>query len=97
MTKAIWRGKGSFCLTLPGRSPSLREARAGTQGRNVEAGTEADTTKEHRLLAHSSWLSLLLVYITEDHLPRRGIAHSELGPPTSVTNPEKFPTGLLTR
>lgn len=31
--------------------------RAGTQGRDPEAGTEAETTEEHCLLASYSWLA----------------------------------------
>lgn len=30
---------------LPGHTPSLRNVRAGTQGRSLEAGTKAEATK----------------------------------------------------
>ena len=39
--KANWRDKSLFCLTLPGNnSLSLREIRAGSQGRNCSRGHE---------------------------------------------------------
>ena len=38
MTKATWRGKGSFQLTLSGISPWLREVRTGTQARQETWG-----------------------------------------------------------
>ena len=39
MTKATGRGKSGFHLTFPGNSPSLGKFWAGTQGKNLEAGT----------------------------------------------------------
>jgi hypothetical protein len=41
-------------LHLIGCDPLLREVRAGTQDRNLEAGTEAEATEEHCLLACSA-------------------------------------------
>jgi hypothetical protein len=35
--------KGFILLTLPHHSPLLKEAKAGTQGMKLEAGTEAET------------------------------------------------------
>lgn len=35
-----------FFLQLPGHSTSPRKANAGTQGRNLETGTETETVKE---------------------------------------------------
>jgi hypothetical protein len=56
--------------------PSLREARAGTEGRNLEAGTEAEAMDgaAHWLAPHV-WLSLLShstqdCYLRDDILPR---------------------------
>ena len=46
------------------------------------------------------WLALhgllsLLSYRTQDHQPRDGTAHSELGPPLSITNERNaFPASL---
>ena len=40
-------GKESlFHLTLPHHSPSLKEVKAGAQGRNLEAGTEIEAIEE---------------------------------------------------
>ena len=44
-------------LTFPQYSPSLSEVKAGTQGRNLEAETEAETTEEHCLVACFFWLA----------------------------------------
>lgn len=42
-------GKGLFQLTLPGNSLSLKEVRTGAQGRNREAGADAESTVGRRL------------------------------------------------
>ena len=42
----------------------------GSQGRSLEAGTEAETTEEHGLLACCPCFLSLLFYITLDHLHR---------------------------
>lgn len=75
--------------TLPDHSSSLsKTAMAGIQtGENLEAGTDAETMKEHCLLACSSLLS----YILQDHLPRGGPTHSGLGLSTSIINQENVP------
>lgn len=53
----------------------MREIRAGAQGRNLEAGTEAETTDQVTYqLAQSAFLGN-----SEPLAPRDGIAHSELG------------------
>lgn len=58
-----------------------------SQARDLEAETEAETMKEHCLLAGSPWLAQL------SHLcspgSRGGTDHSDLGPPTSVANQGK--------
>lgn len=51
MTKKVtWGSEGSY---QPNYSPSGREVRAGVHGRNLEAGIEAETTKECCFLACS--------------------------------------------
>lgn len=45
---------GLFKLT--GYGPSEEEAKAGTQSRDLEAGTETETMKEHCFPAFLSWL-----------------------------------------
>ena len=55
----------------------MREAKAGTQSRSLEAGTEAQTMKEHFVLACSlvtlSFSSFS--YTAQAYLSRDGIAH----------------------
>ena len=64
---------------------------------NLEAGTEAEATEECCLLACSPSLSQPGFFNTaQDHLLRGGTLHTELGPPTSITNQEKCPTHLPT-
>lgn len=49
--KSTYGGKGLIHLTTC--SLSSREARAGTQGRDLEAGTEKEAMEEHCLLTCS--------------------------------------------
>lgn len=49
--KPAWGEEGLLHLTL--HRPALRGAKAGTQNRILEAGTEAETREEHCLLAPS--------------------------------------------
>lgn len=54
--------------------------RAGTQGRKLKAGIEAEAMGDIALLLRSAWLAQLA---SSQHLgcqPREGAAHSELGP-----------------
>lgn len=55
------------------------EAQAGTPGRTLEVGTEAEATEES-----SSWLAQLFSYTAQDHLPRGGPALHGLSPPTLI-------------
>lgn len=60
-----------------------------TQGKprqEVEAGTEAEIPEEGYLPSCSSWLAQSFSYTAEDHLLRRGSAHSGLWTPISTTN-----------
>lgn len=58
VTKSILGGeKGLFYLTFSDNRSSLQEVGAGAQGRNLGAGTEAETMEEHWLLACSPWLA----------------------------------------
>lgn len=57
------RGKeSSFQLILLDDGPLSREARAGTQGRNLKAGAEAADKEKCYLLACPPWLALGLLY-----------------------------------
>ena len=70
-------------------SPSRREVGSG--------GTEAETMEVAAYWLAPHGLLSLLSYITQDHLPRDGTAHSGLSPPTPIINQEKgspaMPTG----
>lgn len=53
MTQTTWEeGTGLFDLHIPRHSP-LREAKSGTQGKNLEAGADAEAMKESYVLACS--------------------------------------------
>lgn len=78
--KTNWRGKDLFRLWVI-YSPSVREA----QQRKAEPWWNA------LLMASSSWPSQITFYSTLDHLPSRGIAHSELGNTTPIINKESAP------
>lgn len=53
----------------------------GSQGRNLDVGTEMKTMEELGLLTALHGLLSYLSY--NDHLPRDGISHHQLPPPTS--------------
>jgi hypothetical protein len=53
MTKATWGEKYLLQLTLSGDSPSLREVKARTQSKNLEAETDAEIMEGCCLLACS--------------------------------------------
>lgn len=74
--KANWRWKGWTGLQLT--SPSWREVRVGSQGRNLEAGTEVETLEEHCLLSCCG-LFCYFSYIARAHLPGHGTTYSHLG------------------
>ena len=62
--------EGFTWLPFPSLSPSLGEARAGTQCRNLEAGTEAEARREPCLLTVSTWLRSLISYAIHSLVPR---------------------------
>lgn len=76
-------------ITLPGNRPSSREAK----GRNLGAGTKAET----RLWENATyWLSSRLTvgkfsHTRQAHLSRICTAHSELSQPTLISNKENDP------
>lgn len=97
LTKSNLGKKAYSSLALPNCNTSLREGKAGTYGRNLEAETEAGTNEQCCLPASSVWhqgamlltgLLSLLSYITEDYL-------QGLDPPTSVVTHENVPTDQL--
>lgn len=49
----------------------MKKVKAGTQGRDLEAGIDAEAVKDHCLLAFTPCgLLSLLSYTTQDYLPR---------------------------
>lgn len=46
MAKSNLGGKGLFLLIAPHHSPSLKEIGEGIQGKDLEAGTEAEVVEE---------------------------------------------------
>lgn len=73
--KAVWERKGFIWLTS--YSLSLME----TQGRSLKRKPWRDSTYWHSLSG-----PLYHFYITQTHLSKDGIAHRELGLPTSVSS-----------
>lgn len=71
-------------LHLTGYRPPLQKARAGVQGRHLEAVTDAETIEDGGLLACSA------TFLIQPRLTYTGIdtAHCRLGPPASISNKE---------
>lgn len=87
-----WRGKRLFHLKA--YSPLWIYVWVGTQDRNLESGTEAETLEEPwQWLA---WFGLLNLFypITRDNLTRGGTAHGGWGSSPSIMNCENVPTDL---
>lgn len=81
-TNLPWRGKGLFQFIL--YNPLLKEARAGIQGRTVEADL-----KQRPWTNTAYWLAPGLTssrLSSQDHLPRVGIIQTKLDPPISTKN-----------
>lgn len=64
------RRKGFIWLIPPYHCPSLR-----SQGRDPEAGTEANAMEKRCLLACSPWLTQPALLYSPDHLLRDGTTH----------------------
>ena len=69
-SKVTWGWKTLFYLTACG--PSSREVRAGSQGRNLETGTDAQVMKRCYLLTGSFYF-----LFHKDHPPRSGTTSAE--------------------
>lgn len=87
MVRAAWVGKSLFDLHL--HITVLHWRKYGQQlkqGRNEEAGADAEAVEEYCLLTCSSqWLSLLS-YSTQDRQLRGRTTYSGVGPPSLMTN-----------
>lgn len=84
-------GKGLFDITFLHISAVSREARAGAQSRNLEAGNEVQTTEDtvHGLVLHGV-LSFLSYTTPQIALP----TPRDLGPINSVINQEIAPHSM---
>jgi hypothetical protein len=80
MTKSNLGRQKFIWLTLVGHSPSFREIKAGTEGMNLEAGTEAETIEEHCLLACYLLVCSTCILI-QLRLLARGTFHIEISLP----------------
>jgi hypothetical protein len=74
---------GFYCSNKLCDQKQLEEAKAGKQSRNLEAGTKAVIMEDTHCLAPLGFLGFLS-YVSQDHLPRDGVAHSRLDPSTSI-------------
>lgn len=80
-------------IWLTGQGPPSREPRAkGTQGWNLKPGTEAEAVEGvcSFALFFMTCLLNLLPNTTKKYLSMGGTIGEGLGPPTSITNQEKF-------
>ena len=82
--KATWEGKGLFQPLGPKHSPSWREVRARTQGRNLGSGANTEAMGKFCLPACFHGFFNLLSHRIQDHQPRGDTVHSDLGPSTSM-------------
>ena len=86
MSKSNLGRKGYNCLVYLNHSLSLKEVRAGSQGRNLEVSAEAESMEEYCLLCCFP-IACSDCFLTQPRLlPRDGIAHSGLGPSVSISN-----------
>lgn len=91
LTKNNLGRKASNCLTLLHHSPSLREPKVETQGRNLELETKTEPLRNAAYwLALLACLACILV-----HLPSSSAAHSGWGPPISTINKENAPPDMF--
>lgn len=92
-SKITWGVKGLFDLLIAYQYhyPSLKEARAGTKVRNLEARTVAEEVDEHCLMACSSWpaQSAFLHRVG----PRDSTTHNGQDPLPSISSHNKCITG----
>lgn len=71
------------------------KTQAGTQGRNLQSGTEAESTEKHYLLAWAQSRVHLPFLHRQARLPRNGTAYSRPDSPTSTVS-NKYPICMST-
>lgn len=85
--------KGFIWPRILGQNPSMREFRAGNQGRNRKTGTiERHYLQAHSLI-HFLQASRLVGFVNtgQDHLTRDGASHNVLVPPPLLFNNKGSP------
>lgn len=88
MTKTTWGRKCLFLYAFQSQS-HMKEVREGTQGRNLEAGIEAEAM---RLLLGLLPMACSTCFLySQFQLPQGGAVHSVPAPPTSITNQKSAP------
>lgn len=93
-TKINFRKEGF--ISSDSYSPSSRNIRAGNQGRNPGAGTNAEAIKEWCLLACSLWF-ILLAILQHPRPPVQGRYYPQLVEPIHINHqPRKCTMGLST-
>ena len=78
--------KGFILLTLPHWSSLLKEVRAGTQSRNLEAEASTEAMEECNLLACSSWLAQPALLYNPRTPAQVDNTHHGQGPPLLINN-----------
>lgn len=66
MTKNKLERKGFICLILPHHMPSLKEVKAGTQGRYLEKGTKS------RPQSNTAYLLVFVFNATQNYFSKDG-------------------------
>lgn len=83
-------------FTHPVHGQLLRDIQRETQGRNSEAGIDAEARKECCFLVHSPWLAQFAFFIHPRNIyPGYSSIHSGLGPSISIINRENSPQTCL--
>lgn len=82
-------------MTRGGKDLCLESIRKEIWGTNLEAITETESMREHRLPVYLPWFAQFAFHTTQDQLTGGGNTHSGLGPTTSIKNSENAPTYLV--
>jgi hypothetical protein len=91
--KSFWGEKDLFHLIVC--NPAAREVGAGTQSRELEAGTDKEAIGECCLLTCSSWLAQPTFLYNSRAPQSNDTTHRGLDPPTSIINQENVPQDFL--
>ena len=87
--------KGLCLFLLPDKSPSLRTERAGAQGKNLQARTEAENMEESYILAYFWRLAWVNILCNTGPPAQRTTTYSGVGSPLSISSEESDPQSCL--